>query len=57
MTGPIPWGELEAAAVKARGNAYAPYSKFAVGAAIWSGEAIHVGCNVENASYPAGICA
>lgn len=39
-------------------KAYAPYSQFPVGAAIetLSGE-IFIGCNVENAAYPAGICA
>jgi cytidine deaminase len=41
-----------------RENAYAPYSKYKVGAAIAtkSGK-IFTGCNVENASFPAGICA
>lgn len=41
-----------------REQAYAPYSKFRVGAAI-EDEAgrIHVGCNVENAAYPNGACA
>ena len=50
--------QLFQSAQKARENAYAPYSRFEVGAAILttSGK-IYVGCNVENASYPAGICA
>ena len=39
-------------------KAYAPYSKFKVGAAIFdeNGE-YHVGCNIENAAYPIGNCA
>ena len=42
----------------ARGSAYAPYSRFAVGAALRTDEdAIHAGCNVENAAYPQGTCA
>ena len=45
-------------AKKCRENAYAPYSKFKVGAAILSdGGNFYVGCNVENASYPCGTCA
>lgn len=45
-------------AFKARENAYAPYSKFHVGAAILldNGEVI-TGNNQENASYPSGLCA
>ena len=45
-------------AVKAREKAYAPYSKFFVGAAILldNGEIV-TGNNQENASYPSGLCA
>jgi cytidine deaminase len=46
------------AARKATGGAYAPYSKFRVGAAIrLSNGQIITGSNQENASFPAGICA
>ncbi len=46
------------AALAARGAAYAPYSRFAVGAALRTVDgAIHAGCNVENAAYPEGTCA
>ena len=50
--------ELIAAAVAARQWAYAPYSKFLVGAALLteSGK-IYDGINIENAAYPSGICA
>ena len=46
------------AAKAARANAYAPYSRFLVGAAIRTPEGeIFAGCNVENAAYPQGGCA
>ncbi|NBU14136.1 MAG: cytidine deaminase [Alphaproteobacteria bacterium] len=46
------------AADKAAAKAYAPYSKFSVGAAIRTSTGyIVAGCNVENAAYPAGTCA
>jgi cytidine deaminase len=50
--------ELFEAAQAAFANAYAPYSKFPVGAAILTPEGeIFSGCNVENAAYPQGTCA
>ena len=46
------------AATEVRLRAYAPYSKFLVGAAILSVEGrVHQGCNVENVAYPEGTCA
>lgn len=46
------------AATRVRERAYAPYSRFKVGAAIRSVEGnLHVGCNVENVAYPEGTCA
>jgi cytidine deaminase len=53
----IDWEKLKSKAVAVRKRAYAPYSGFAVGAAILAGGEIYVGCNVENASYPVGVCA
>jgi cytidine deaminase len=50
--------ELIAAAKSARLMAYAPYSKFLVGAAVRDERGnIHGGCNIENAAYPQGWCA
>jgi len=49
--------ELCLESLKAREAAYAPYSKFYVGAAIRTKEGIITGCNVENASYGLAICA
>jgi cytidine deaminase len=49
---------LLAAALAARNNAFAPYSKFQVGAAIEDADGhIHTGCNVENATYGLTVCA
>ena len=49
---------LIAAAIAAMDAAYAPYSRFAVGAALYDEKAkIHRGANVENAAYPQGSCA
>lgn len=50
--------QLVDAARAVREKAYAPYSKFLVGAAVLDEHgAIHAGCNVENAAYPQGWCA
>ncbi|GGT14853.1 cytidine deaminase [Nonomuraea spiralis] len=54
----IDWDGLRDEASAAMRNAYAPYSKFPVGAAALVDDGrIVTGCNVENASYGLGLCA
>ena len=50
--------ELKSAAVSMLEKSYCPYSHFPVGAALECEDGtVFTGCNVENAAYPAGICA
>jgi cytidine deaminase len=54
----LDFDDLLEAARAARAYAHAPYSKFAVGAALRDEQGrIHAGCNIENAAYPQGLCA
>ena len=58
MTTQPDYTALVALAREARERAYSPYSQFAVGAAVLTASGrVFPGCNVENAAYPAAICA
>lgn len=59
MTGnEVDWVALRAAARDVTARAYAPYSRYPVGAAALVDDGrVVVGCNVENASYGVGLCA
>ena len=58
MSDPLDWRALRAAAEAVSQRAYAPYSKFQVGAALLSSDGrVFTGCNVENASFGLTICA
>ena len=52
------YDELVQTALKMRERSYAPYSEYCVGAALQAKSGtVYTGCNVENASYPVGVCA
>ncbi|KOX23593.1 cytidine deaminase [Nocardiopsis sp. NRRL B-16309] len=56
--GSVDWAGLREAAREAMGRAYAPYSRYPVGAAALVDDGrVVTGCNVENASYGVGLCA
>jgi cytidine deaminase len=55
---PVDWDRLRARAREVMARAYAPYSRFRVGAAgLVDDGRIVAGCNVENAAYGVGLCA
>jgi cytidine deaminase len=55
---PAHFARLREVADAARAQAWCPYSRFPVGAALETDDGqLFAGCNVENASYPAGTCA
>lgn len=52
------WDDLLTAATDAAARAHAPYSDFHVGAALLASDgSIHAGCNIENATFGATVCA
>lgn len=54
----VDWNALRGKAIDVAAHAYAPYSRFAVGAAALVGDGrVVTGCNVENVSYGLGLCA
>ena len=57
LLGGMDWDALLEAAWQTREKAYAPYSNFAVGAALLAGGKVITGCNVENLSFGLTICA
>lgn len=58
MTADVDWNMLRRKAIEVSAHAYAPYSRFPVGAAaLVDDHRIVAGCNVENVSYGLGLCA